>query len=436
MLKRLPLPLAALVLSIAAGNFIVRDFLAKSLVAYGEDPASRDLAVTCSPGDPAVVAARAKYLLYRADPPRQDEGLAGLRLAAQLSPRDYRFWLELGRGYESAGMMEPAGRALRRAADLSPGYFESAWALANFHLRAGDRQSAAAELRRAIELSGRDGRPDERAALNAFSAATGESGPDLELLDRIAPGDEVSRAYLAGFLASRRSLEEALGIWRSLSGSDRKSYLGVSFRIVGEAQGAGLFADASSVWDRIVDMEGLPGREAGNSVFNPGFEARPLAETYPQAAENPPGFDWNIGRHPEVRIRRSVEERHAGAYSLWLLFPAAMSRELGDVSILVPVGPSRSYEISWFVKARNISLVPDEAPFVEATDALHPERLSVRTRIPTGAPDWVRQTVAFTSSPDTRGLRITIRSPRLLTVDRTRVPELWFDDFRVGEISK
>ncbi|MBK6799315.1 MAG: hypothetical protein IPG76_21660 [Acidobacteria bacterium] len=73
MLKRLPLLVIALLVATAAGNFIVRDFLASSLVAFGEDGASRDM--PCSIRRQTLQSwPRVKYLIYRAEPPRPEEG--------------------------------------------------------------------------------------------------------------------------------------------------------------------------------------------------------------------------------------------------------------------------------------------------------------------------------------------------------------------------
>jgi tetratricopeptide (TPR) repeat protein len=167
MVKRLPLLLAVLALSLWLGNFIIRNFLAASLIAYGEDSASREQALAYAPSNPAVAAARAKYLLYRAEPPRPAEAIAELERAASLSPRDYRYWLELGRAHDSLGDAARAESALRRAVELAPRYFDAQWALANSLLRAGKSQPAIEAFQRAMALSGRD-RPDEKAVFNSM----------------------------------------------------------------------------------------------------------------------------------------------------------------------------------------------------------------------------------------------------------------------------
>ncbi|MBK6799317.1 MAG: hypothetical protein IPG76_21670 [Acidobacteria bacterium] len=87
--------------------------------------------------------------------------------------------------------------------------------------------------------------------------------------------------------------------------------------------------------------------------------------------------------------------------------------------------------MTWFVKTKNIPLLEDEAPFIEISDPLRPAEFSQRTRIPAGTNEWSEQKLSIDTPIDTRGLKITIRSPRMRTVDRSRVPEVWFDDFKM-----
>ena len=46
-------------------------------------------------------------------------------IAATLSPNDYRYWMELGRGIEAAGDNAGGERALGRAVELAPAYSPS-----------------------------------------------------------------------------------------------------------------------------------------------------------------------------------------------------------------------------------------------------------------------------------------------------------------------
>ncbi len=427
MLKRLPLLIAVAALAVWMGDFIVRNFLAASLIEYGQDKASRDAAARRAPNNPAVIAARGKYLLYRADPPRREEAISDLKCAVLASPRDYRFWLELGRAYENIGEASRAETAMQRAADLAPRYFETRWALANLHLRAGKTEQALSDFREAIILSKGsvgegEARPEEKATFNVLNTVAGAFGADPQVLRRVVPPDHISQGYLAGFLAERGELDQAMEIWRRLPPNDPddlKSYRDVTVRLLRELQTKGRYADAREAWMKLPGVES----ESSNLITNSGFERKPLSELYPSLVESHTGFDWLIGRHREVRARRADSEKHTGSYSLQLTVAAAMQSEFQEVSQFVAVEPSQNYRLSYFIKTRNISPLPDEAPYIEIC--------GVRSIAPSETTDWIEQSLSFMTPAETSGIRLTIRCPRLLTVDRARIAEVWFDDFKL-----
>src|SRR5262249_15008576 len=140
---------------------------------------------------------------------------------------------------------------------------------------------------------------------------------------------------------------------------------------------------------------------------------------------------WVIRRHAEVRVIRDNSAVHSGTKSLHLIFAASMASEFAQVSQVVAVEPSRQYRLGYFVKTQNISALPTEAPFIEITDALNPSLFTLRSLVPSGTVDWNEQSVAFSTPDNTHGLRLTVRAPQLKVVDRTRIAELWLDDFKL-----
>ncbi len=437
MRTRLPLLIAVAALAVWLGNFIINNFLATSLIAYGDTEASRDAAIAYAPSSPLVIAARGKYLLYRAEPPRPDEAIVELRRATLASPRDYRFWLELGRAYENVGDIAGAEKALGRAVELAPRYFETRWAMANFLLRRGKTEASLEDFREAILLSGRDAaRPDERATLNVYNAIAGALDANPDVLRGLTPDNNVAQAYLAGFFATQEALDPALEIWRRLPLDDRVSSRGATIQLLRELQGKGRFAEAREVWNGIESLatadgaSGLTGGE-GNLMLNAGFERAPLSERFNELADPPAGFDWIIGRHAEVRVRRTEMEKHGGNYSLQLTLAASMQSEFQNITQFISVEPSQSYRLSFFVKGKNISSAPGEAPLVEVADAAQPMNFALPVVVPAGTNDWSERVIAFTTPAETRGLRLTIRCPQLRAIDLTKVAEVWFDDFKL-----
>ena len=68
-------------------------------------------------------------------------------LAVILSPHDYRFWMELGRGLDAAGDTGGAEKALGRAVELAPAYSLPRWYFGNMLLREGRLNEAFEQLR-------------------------------------------------------------------------------------------------------------------------------------------------------------------------------------------------------------------------------------------------------------------------------------------------
>ncbi len=425
--KRLPLLITVIALAWLNSNFVIKNLIATSLIAYGEGVASRDLAVTYAPHNQTVRAARGKYLLYRADPPQPAEGIAELEGAANASPFDYRYWLELGRAYETNNQTAQAEQAFSRAQSLAPRYFETHWALANFYLRSGRTDQALRTFRQALELSGETiNQTDPRAALNAYEAIVQALGVNLNALRQVAPPDVRAQAYLAKYLAENQALDPALETWRTLEPNltaNIQSCRPAIFGLLAATQAAGRFTDARSVWQSFLRAEGRAAELSNDNLLsNASFEHAPIFEDFPDLAD---GFDWRLRPHAEVQARRDDLLAHSGRCALHLSFAARMKSEFEHVSQLVSAGPQQIYRLCYFVKTSRVS---DPAPFIEITDAQQLGLFSIRSALPTGTNDWREQTLVFTTPADTRGLRLTIRAPQTLAVNNA---EVWLDDFRL-----
>lgn len=434
MLKRVPLLLAVLALAIWLGNFILNNFLGSSLLAYGETGDARDLAASYSPSNPAIIAARGKFLLNRAEPPQPAQGIAELERAAELSPNDYRYWLELGRALDSLGEESRAAKALGRAVELAPRYFDTRWTLANFFLRSGKNDQAVEQFREALKLSGRD-RSDERAAFNIYNSIAGAYGNDLSVLGNVTPPDAVSQALLGRFFAARDSLDAGLEIWRKLPIKDETSYRGLTADLLRKLLADGRFEEGRKLWDAVETIENLrTPSEAGaltpaGQIIDGGFE-RQAPEHRLLEVENPPvGFGWIVWPHAEVRDRQTGYEKHSGNYSRYVGFAASMTSDFDNLTQLLAVQSGRQYRLRFFVKTKNIPTDEQEAPSVDVVDAIKPERFSVKRVLPGGSNDWQELSLDFTPPPETHGVQIRIRNRRILHVDLTRITEVWFDDF-------
>lgn len=441
--KRLPLLIIVLALAGWAGNFIIKNFLAASLVVYGQrdgnQSESLNAAVGYAPANAEVLSARARYWLNQADPPRVAEAVADLRAAVQASPNDYRYWLELGKAYDANDQASDAEAAMLRATELAPRYFEARWALANLRLRAGKSEVSLEDFRQAVILSGSlygnaEPPPDRSATLNAYNAIAGALGMNLGALRRITPPDSAAQAYLAEFLSSHDAMDQALEIWRRLPVEDSITYRTLVAQLTRELQAKNRFSEANAVWQKFSLAERFSAANSENNLItNGGFELAPLREKYAAEVDLGEGFDWVIRRHPEVRAVRSDLAARSGSFALHLSFNASMSAGFGEISQLIAVEPSQQYRLSYFVKTKNVPASPTETPFIGITDATNPALFNLNSVVPNGTNDWREQTITFSVPETTRGLRLTIHAPQLKTIDGLRIAELWLDDFKLSQ---
>lgn len=429
---RLFLFITTLICTVLIGRFIFRDFIGQALIAYGETAETRNTAVTFAPDNPEVLAARARYFLYRADPIQPDKALTDLLHAVAAASHDYRYYVELSKAYEMDGDLPRAEDTMQRAVSLAPRYFETHWALANLRLRAGRTEESLPEFRTALELSGGAYAPLPSAAFSAYGAVTQALGQDLAALQKITPADALSQSYLADYLVQsgdQAGLDAALDLWRRLPQEDLRAWHRLTFRLLARTQQVGRFADEQKLWRRLLEREAERNgmTESLNLITNAGFEWVPVSEIYQGYEGAQAGFDWVFtALHPQVRARRDESAAHGGTQSLHLTFNAVMRSEFQHVSQLVPVEPNRSYQLSYFVKTERM---PAEPPFLEIQDAIQPGQFSLRSVIPAGDTDWRELTLRFTTLPTTRALRLVICAPAMTTFSSTSPGEVWLDDF-------
>ena len=428
MLKRIPLFIAILALACWLGWHVTKGLIATSLLAYRQDGASRALAVEFAPGNPATQAALGKYLLYRAEAPQLTEGLASLQRAAALTLNDYRYQLELARGFAANQRNAEAANSFQRAIQLAPRHFETHWAYANFALRAHQRDTALESFRQALALSGQDhayrAEVEQASAQHAYAALTGAYGFDLGALERATPATAKAQTHLVGFLAQRDSLELALTKWRKLPVADAASYRNLLFKLLAETQQAGRFNDAREVWQRLLTHEGEALNKSSDAdlITNGGFERQPLNERYPDLTN---GFDWQIEGHAEVAADRTELAAHAGNQSLRLRLVARLAEPFRHVAQRVVVAPNATYRLRFWVKA---SELPSDVPYLEIADATAPQGFRLIAAFPRQTDDWQEQSLRFTVPAATNVIALRLCVPVMATLDLNRRNTVWLDD--------
>jgi tetratricopeptide (TPR) repeat protein len=427
-----------LVGSVTVGRWVWRQSVAVALIEWADDADSRDLALRYAPDNPAVIAARAKYLAYRAAVPDTEQGLAGMRRAVSLTPGDYRYWLELGRMAETHGDQAAAALALDRARSLAPRHFETHWTWANFKLRNGEAEEAIASFHRALLISeNRPGVTNGRAALNVYDALTQSLGLDLRTLNQVAPPDEIAQSWLAWYLAAQGELDPALEIFRRLPRHGDGAAPELAAQLLLAAQRAGRYAEAGEVWTVVRRFSAAPEKPPAELVENGGFEEAPLTERIATLRDSGLGFDWVIKRHPEVVAVRDDDRPYRGGRSMQVSFPRAMTTPYAGLSQLILVEPGRSYQLVFHCRTQSLA---SETPWIEVVGlevgagAESPSLPLLRSSLPREAVEWQRVELTFAVPPGVVATRLVLRSPRYDVVDGLRRTRLWLDDLSLTPI--
>ena len=149
-----------LLVAITGACFAVRWYVGNTLAEYTSTPdpdgiEMARLATRWAPGN-----ARAHWRLgslqeRNFSTANMAAAIAEYRLAVEVGPYDFRYWLELGRALEAAGDRENGEKALRRAVELAPAYSQPRWQYGNVLLRQGRTDEAFAQLSRAAETDSR-----------------------------------------------------------------------------------------------------------------------------------------------------------------------------------------------------------------------------------------------------------------------------------------
>lgn len=423
------LPIPFFLLALYTGWQVAVGYLAEVLVSMGDGGSTRDLAVEYAPGDPRVLVAKGKYLLFRAETIDSHAGIESLREAVRRSPTDYRYWLELGRGYESTGAMVPASHAFHRAIELAPQYFETHWTLANFQLRQGRIEESLARFRRALQLSEvGGGRTNPRAALNVYQVLTGRLGLDPALLARVTPEDRLGRIALAQFLLDQGVIDPALTIMRQEAQEDDPPTRSLLLTLLEQTQQESRFGEAREVWHRLRHLLGRPplvGRSTDEGIENGGFEVAPLAEELPILRQSRLGFDWLLNPHPQVAVRRDDARPLRGARSLSLLFAIPMESPYEHLSLLAATTPGQVHRLRVWVRATQL---PAEPPWIEVQNAARPEDLLAEVRLPRQQEEPRELSVDFEVPEAMGAVRLLLRTPAYRTVNSLERAALWIDE--------
>jgi hypothetical protein len=342
---------------------------------------------------------------------------ARVRLAINISPRDYNHRLLLASIEEAKGDRASAEDALREALPLAPNYTVVHWRLANLLLRQGKLGKSLSEFRVANASS-------IALLLPSLDLIWKVSSGNLVAAQAITPDDARSRILLAQFLVQQSRAAEAAGVFSKID-ADSRLALPETSGIIGALIAGGHVELARHLWADTVS-HGEATRDQ-NPIWNSSFES----DIHDKIAQ----FDWMISQSPYAHANITRDAAHTGARSLRVDFTGRDTTRLDDeISQRFLVQPGARYKLDCFVKTEG--LVTPEGPRVVVTDSRSSAVIAGSEPIPRGSDDWRRVSVDFVAPPAAHSLVVAIRRIPKFSYDDPTKGTMWFDDFSLTEQAK
>jgi hypothetical protein len=342
--------------------------------------------------------------------------LAEFTRAAELRPRDYFLWLQLGRARDEAGDSEGADLALREAMRLAPFYSEPRWQYANVLYRRGRVDEAFAEMRRAAESN--------PSLYPAFAdLAWGTYRGDARAVEAAAsPRDAHERLALARLFARKGAAEESLALLRAAGEVDedeRKSFLL-------ELLKARQFRAAYEVW------AGGRGERNGEAspvglFTEPGFEGRVnISEA---------GFGWRQEHALEgVTLSIDPQSPKSGARALLVEWNGHASPGVTIISQLVPVEPGARYHLSFYARAESVTTGGPPVVFVADAGGEDARVLAESKPLPQGTTGWQEYGAEFSVPAKTEAVLVGLRRQTCEANNCPMFGRVWLDDFSLKRL--
>lgn len=334
-------------------------------------------------------------------------------IAVTLSPNDYRYWMELGRGLEASGDSARGELALGHAVDLAPAYSQPRWYFGNLLLREGKLDQAFQQFARAADA-------DPQLRGQVFNLAWQVFGGNVDEIAKVACPSAPTRTQFAIYLAGLDRPDDALRIWATNSSADRLSQTDLGAELEKALFDAKHFHAALEVERYVEGERGAP--PAPETFRNGGFES----EIKLPSNRN---FDWVIRSVPQMQI--SIDPRgHNGHGSLRVVLSAPNKLDAINVAQVIAVEPNTQYRVECF--ARTEVLNSGSTPVVMIIDSADGTALASSAPLPTGTNDWQRIALDFKTKPKRDGVLVKLARA---SCGETKVCPIfgtvWYDDFNL-----
>mgnify|MGYP001772881278 CR=1 FL=1 len=401
------IPILVTVCVLLATFFALKWFIADAAVGNVSQRDVAEVLVYLAPDNPITHNALALILEKSFMEEDLKLSLFHHKRAVELSPYDYRFWLNLGVATDKYADSAEAELYLRKAVELAPHYARTRWALGNNLLRQGKTEEAINEIKRAVEA-------DEQISAAAVAVLWQFLNGDYQkILIYIGDSSEV-RLALSSVLAKDGKDEEAFLVWNELSLTEKRAS-DLSKELLNHFISKRKFHIALKMLKQMRDQE-----LDFEKIKNPSFEE--VIKT-----KNDNIFDWRItdGLSPQVGINR--DQKIDGEQSLFIFFDGNERDNLRFIEQTIAVSPNTEYKLKFFFRT---NLKSQNTMFWQIIDA-NTDKIMGRTDYLMANTDWTSMEASFKTEDKTEAITIRLAYQPCPSLHCSISGKVWFDDFRL-----
>jgi hypothetical protein len=412
-MKRILIPVFAVVVSLAAGYSIV--CLWRGISLNPVHPSKENLlnAIRLNPANPEPYYRLGLFYQWDIRHIDLEESARYFRKAIERNPLEQEYWLQLAKILQRRGESAASHRALENAIGVFPTGYRGRWMTANLLLQLGDSEKALPQFSYILAHY-----PNQSSLVyDVLEKAVGDS--DF-VLERIVPRDPSSFRQYLSHLYGMGDPASARKAWAKRLSFGFQADRGETVRYVEFLISQGEFQEAFHVWRARFQEEGFPSLPETDLITNGDFGKDEILGG---------GFDWKIEKVSGAEVSFDPSIAFEGKRSLKIVFTGKENVDFHHVYQFVPLKPNTEYVLRANVKTQALTTKSGlKIEVVGAGQSFH----SVSETL-TGDNEWRKLIVRFRTPATLQGGLVRVRREKTDKFDRYISGTVWIDRVRLTE---
>jgi hypothetical protein len=412
-MKRIFFPVLAVVVSLAAGYFILCLWRGISLNPISPSKENLLHAIRLSPSNPEPYYRLGLFYQWDIRHIDLEESARYFRKAIERNPLEQEYWLQLAKIFQRKGENAVSQRALENAIEVFPTAYRGRWMSANLFLQQGDSEKALPHFSYILAHY-----PNQSSLVyDVLEKAVGDS--DV-VLGRIVPKDPSSFKQYLSYLYGIGDPESARKAWAKRLSFGYQADRRETVRYIEFLISQGEINEAFQVWRARFQEEGLSPFSESDLITNGDFGKDEILGG---------GFDWKIENVSGTEVSFDPSIAFEGKRSLKIVFTGKENVDFYHVYQFVPLKSNTEYVLRANMKTQAVTTKSGlKIEVLGAGQSFHSGSETL-----TGDNEWRKLIVSFRTPDPVQGGLVRVRREKTDKFDRYISGTVWIDHVSLTE---